>query len=308
MRPKESPLRREAMFASLARLASGQYGVVSLVQLLELGFSRDAVKRMVAVGRLHRLYRGVYAVGHEALSARGRLLAGVFACGPGAVASHGCAAWLWDLRRGRGGGLHVTSAARGRHAPDGITLHRPRLLAEEDVTRRESIPVTSVARTLFDLADTLPELQLGRTFNEAERQGVLDAAAIHRVSERGRGRRAVTRTRAALREAHPHQPVTRSDLEIAFVEFCRECELPPPSMNIWLHGQEVDAAWPDHGVVVELDSYEYHRTHAAFELDRARSAELTVAGIRSIRVTERRLFAERATLRSHLLSLLGLPG
>jgi hypothetical protein len=170
----------------------------------------------------------------------------------------------------------------------------------------QNLPVTSVARTLLDLADVLTQPQYGRAFNEAERLGLLDAAAIERVCERGRGRRAVTLTRAALAEAHPHQPMTRSELEQEFLEFCRESGLPEPSMNVWIENQEVDAAWPDLGVVVELDSYEYHHTRRAFEEDRARSAELTVARLKPIRVTERRLTRERATLRAHLLSLLAV--
>ncbi|HEX8743782.1 MAG TPA: type IV toxin-antitoxin system AbiEi family antitoxin domain-containing protein [Thermoleophilaceae bacterium] len=308
MRPKESPPRGEALFRALAALAGRQYGVVSLAQLLELGFSLGQVKRLVAAGRLHRLYRGVYAVGHASLQPRGKLLAAVFACGGAAVASHQHAAWLWELRRGWGRWIHVTTPERGRHAPAGIRLHRVRSLHPEDVAKVGGIPVTSVARTLFDLSDTLALPQLPRAFDEAERRGLLDARAIERVCERAKGRRAVTLTRAALAEAHPNKPMTRSELEVAFVEFCRECGFPPPSMNVWILGQEVDAAWPDRGVVVELDSYEYHRTRRAFEEDRARSAALTVAGIKTIRVTERRLARERATLRSQLCSLLAVPG
>lgn len=294
------------MLADLARLATSQYGVVSLQQLLALGFSREAVKRMVAAGRLHRLYRGVYAVGHRSLQPQGRLMAAALACGPDALLSHQQAAWVWELRRGWGGLLHVTVPGRSRRGPDGVRVHRVRALHPEDVARVENLPVTSVARTLFDLADVLPQQQFRRAFDEAERLGLLDAAAVRRVCERGRGRRAVTLTRAALAEAHPHQPMTRSELEVAFVEFCRECGVPPPSMNVWVGDQEVDAAWLDQGVIVELDSWEYHRTRRAFEDDRARSATLTVAGMKPIRVTERRLTKERPTLRAHLLSLLAV--
>jgi predicted transcriptional regulator of viral defense system len=294
------------MLAALARLAAERYGVVHLAQLYELGFSRQAVGRMVESGQLHRLYRGVYAVGHDALQPRGRLLAAVYACGPKAVASHQQAAWVHDLRRGWGNRIHVTTPDRGRRAPRGIGLHRVRGLHPEDVARVEGVPVTSLARTLIDCADTLRRPQLERLFEEAERRGVLDARAIERVCARARGRRAATLARAALAEAHPHQAMTRSELERAFLEFCDDIGVPRPSTNIWILGQEVDAAWPEFDVVVELDSYEYHRTAAAFERDRARSAELTVAGIKSIRVTEKRLTRERATLRAHLLSLLAV--
>jgi predicted transcriptional regulator of viral defense system len=307
MRPKNSPPRANGLISrALARLATSQYGVVSVQQLLELGYSRDAVKRLVAAGRLHRLYRGVYAVGHASLKPQGRLMAAALACGPGAVLSHQQAAWVWELRRGWGGALHVTVPTRGRKGPAGITVHRVRSLHPEDIAQVERLPLTSVARTLLDLGDVLTRQQLGRAFAEAERRGLLDARAIERVCARARGRRAVTAARLALADAHPHQPMTRSGLEIAFLELCREIGVPAPSMNVWMHGQEVDAAWPDKGVVVELDSFEYHRTRHAFEQDRARSAELVVADVKPLRVTERRLTRERATLRSQLLTLLGV--
>lgn len=225
------------MLAALAALAGGQYGVVHLAQLLELGFSRFAVGRMVEAGRLHRLYRGVYAVGHEAIQPRGKLLAAVYACGPNAVASHQQAAWVHDLRRGWGRWIHVTTSDRGRRAPAGIKLHRVRCLHPEDVRVVERIPVTSVARALLDCADTLPKPQYERVFEEAERRGLLDARAVERVCARARGRKAVTACRAALAEAHPHQPMTRSDLEREFLAFCREIDVPPPSMNVWILGQ-----------------------------------------------------------------------
>ncbi|HEX8647361.1 MAG TPA: type IV toxin-antitoxin system AbiEi family antitoxin domain-containing protein [Thermoleophilaceae bacterium] len=296
------------MLAALAALAGDQYGVVHLAQLYELGFSYQTVGRMVAAGQLHRLYRGVYAYGHEAIGPRGRLLAAVYACGPDAVASHNQAAWVHDLRRGWGRWIHVTTPHRGRKSPPGIKLHRVRNLHAEDVTRVENIPVTSLARTLLDCGETLPKQQHERLFEEAERRGVLDARAIERACERARGRRAVTLARAALAAAHPHQPMTRSELEREFLVFCDEIGVPRPSMNVWILDQEVDAAWPEHGVVVELDSWEYHGTRRAFEEDRARSAELTVAGVKTIRVTPERLTRERATLRRHLLSLLGREG
>ena len=295
------------MFAALAALASSQFGVVSAHQLYELGFSPHAVSRMARERKLHRLYRIVYAVGHRSLKPQGRLMAAALACGPGAVLSHRQAAWVHEIRRGWGGRTHVTTPLRGRRGPSNVTLHRVRSLHPEDVTRVDNLPVTSVARTLFDLSTLLPKPQFQRAMNEAERRGLLDAAAVRRVCERGRGCRAVTLTRAALAEAHPHQPMTRSELELAFLEFCRESGIPEPSMNVWLHGQEVDAAWIDDDVVVELDDYAYHGTRQAFEEDRARSAVLTVADVKAIRVTPHRLENERATLRSQLRSLLGLP-
>lgn len=277
--------------------------------LYELGFDREAVRRMVRAGRLHRLYRGVYAVGHRAVSLKGKLLAAVYASGDGAVLSHHDAAWLWRLWRGTGRrSIHVTVTAKGRRGQGRVELHCVRDLHPDDVAIVDGIPVTSVARTLLDMADVLPVQHLKRLFEEAERLRIFDLRAMEGVCARGNGRRGVGRARAATRDAHPDPPWTRSELEREFLDFCREEGLPEPSVNVWVAGQEVDMAWLDRPVVVELDSYEYHRGREAFERDRVRSAELAVAKIPAIRVTERRLTDERRPLKEHLLSLLAVSG
>ncbi|HEX8053874.1 MAG TPA: hypothetical protein VF517_12845 [Thermoleophilaceae bacterium] len=296
---------REERLAALAARASRQYGILAIWQLSELGFTPDSVKRLVAARRLHRLYRGVYALGHRSLAPRGRVLAAVYAYGPDAVASHLAAAWVHDLRRSRGSVVHVTVVGKERRARAGTRLHAVRTLHTEDVTVVEGIPVTSVARTLTDLGASLSEKQLRRTFEEADRRGLLDASAVRKACERGRGRRGIGNARVALAEYRPDSPKTRSDLEIEFLEFCRANGIPEPSVNVWVEGQEVDMAWLDRGVVVELDSYEYHGTRAAFERDRVRSAELEVARWRPIRVTSQRM-QQATALRSHLLSLLAV--
>jgi hypothetical protein len=186
-----------------------------------------------------------------------------------------------------------------------VRLHAVRALHAEDISAVEGIPVTSVARTLADLGALLPEEQLRRTFEEADRRGLLDARAVRRACERGRGRKGIRKARVALAEYQPDSPKTRSDLEIEFLEFCRANGIPQPSVNVWLEGQEVDMAWPERRVVVELDSYEFHRTPAAFERDRIRSAELEVARWRPIRVTSKRM-QQATALRAHLLSLLAV--
>ena len=128
------------------------------------------------------------------------------------------------------------------------------------------------------------------------------------MCERAGGRRAVTRLREALLGALPDPPTTRSELERDFLDFCSRHGLPAPSTNVWVAGQEVDAAWLDRRVVVELDSYDFHRSRAAFERDRVRSADLEVAGFRPIRITSRRMTREPQALRAHLLSLLAVRG
>jgi hypothetical protein len=296
--------------ARLADRAAKQHGVVKHAHLMELGFSRSGIRRMAQAGRLHPLHRGVYAVGHPAVSFKGKLLAAVYASGDRAVLSHHQAAWLWRLRRGTGGSrIHITVPARGLLDRSGIQLHQVRSLHEDDVTVLDGIPVTSVARTLLDMAECADANELRRMLEEAERLRIFDLRAMEAACARGNGRRGVARARRAARDAHPDPPWTRSDLELAFFEFCREEGIPEPSVNVWVEGQEVDMAWSDpRVVVVELDSYAYHGTREAFERDRVRSADLAVAGVPCIRVTQRRLTRERPGLRKHLLSLLAVSG
>ena len=291
-------------------MATQQYGVVTIWQLLAAGLSHEGIRRLVRAGRLHSLYRGVYAVGHRALSPRGKLLAAVYACGRDAVASHHDAAWVWNVGRSRVARFHVTVAARGRKAPRGVALHCVRQLHPEDVTEVEGIPVTSLARTLVDLGAVLSLTQLRRTFEEADRRGLLDAPAVARVCDRGNGRRGVANARRALELYEPDPPKTRSEAEREFFDWCDAMGVPRPSSNVWIEGQEVDAAWLDRNgrpiAVVELDSYEFHSTREAFERDRERSAALEVAGIPCIRVTSRRMRRDGRALRAQLLSLLSV--
>ena len=136
----------------VALIAGRQHGVIRTDQLRFAGLSPDAVKRRVRSGRLHRLFRGVYAVGHTELSDKGRILAAVFACGPGAVASHESAAYLWSLSPKCPPFVHVTvPTGAGRAKRKGIVLHRSRTLRPQDVTRRHNIPITKPARTRRDL-------------------------------------------------------------------------------------------------------------------------------------------------------------
>ena len=248
-------------------------------------------------------------MGHRALSLRGKLLAAVYACGPKAVASHHAAAWMWEVRRLGGGRFHVTVPGR-RKGPRGVVLHCVRELPDEDRAVVDGIPVTTLARTLVDEGALLPETQLRRTFEEADRRGLLDAGAVERVCERGRGRKGVAAARVALRDYEPDSPKTRSDGEEDLRDFCRASGIPQPSFNIWVEGQEVDAAWLDDTgrvlAVAEFDSWEYHRTRAAFERDRERAAALAAARIPRIPITSRRIERDGGALRAQLLSVIGV--
>ena len=288
----------------LAALATSQHGVVATWQLVELGFGRGSIGHAVAIGRLHRVYKGVYAVGHRSFGRDGRLMAAVLASGPGAVLSHRDAAALWELRPNNRRVVEVTVAGGNRQGQDGITIHRTRSLEDDERTAIDRIPVTTVARTVLDLAEVVDRRQVARAFEEAERRRLFDLRAIEELARRHHGRRGVGVIRELIAEAL-EPPPTRSELERLFLELCEEAGLPPPLVNTIVAGFEVDIVWPEARLVVELDSHEFHRTRAAFERDRVRDAALQVAGHRVLRVTHRRLTRDRARIVDELEALLG---
>lgn len=198
------------------------------------------------------------------------------------------------------------SAKKGRgYGRRGIVVHEGRL----DPTDRAlvaRIPVTSVARTLFDLAEVVDERQLQRAFEEADRLNLLRMAALEDVCARGRGRRALRPIRRLIEEART-PVVTRSDLEERFALFCREYGIVPTVTNVEVLGHEVDAFWPRERLIVELDGYAFHRHHAAFQSDRAKDAARQVAGYRAIRVTDWRLEREPDAVAAEIRSLLSSP-
>lgn len=291
----------------LAALATRQHGVVARRHLLGLGFGDEAIKVRLAAHRLNVLHGEVYTVGHRRMDQRGRWWAGVLAYGDGALLSHRSAATLWGLARQRGSLVEVTAPAgrQGVARRSGLWIHRGRLHREDSVIR-DGIPVTSVARTLFDLAEVVDFQQLEHAWEESDRLGRLGLAAVERVCERGYGRRALKPIRRLLAEARAATE-TRSPLEERFQRFLREHHLPPPATNVDVLGNEVDALWPAARLVVELDSWEFHRHRAAFERDRARDPKLLIAGYHTIRVTHRRLDTESRTLATEILQLLNPP-
>jgi predicted transcriptional regulator of viral defense system len=288
---------------ALAALATRQHGVVARDQLLGIGVSERTVERWLAWGRLQEVHREVYAVGHRRVGKRGYWWAGVLAYGGEALLSHRSAAELWGFGRQRR--VVEVTAPRGRQGLDrrtGVWIHRCRLYPEDRVVR-DGIPVTSVARTLFDLSEVESEDRLRRAWEEADRLRLLRLRAVEEVCERGHGRRALRPIRRLLAEGKATAQ-TRSPLEERFHKFCEEYRLPPPATNVHVLGHEVDALWPAARLIVEMDSWEYHRHRAAFERDRTRDTRLLLAGYRTIRITHRRLDREAKTLAEQIHALL----
>lgn len=273
----------------VAALAARQHGVVSRAQLVALGTGRGAVAARIRAARLHRVHRGVYAVGHAVLGRDGRWLAAVLACGDGALLSHRSAGALWDLRPSESARIDVTVPRTTRvRSTSAVAVHRTTRPTKPATVR--GIPVTTPMRTLDDLAAVLPQRALERAVEQAETLRLLDVAAVRSPRVR------------RLIATHDFAP-TRSDLEKAFLALCRRHGLPRPGVNTYVAGFEVDFAWPEQRLIVETDSHRHHGTRAAFERDRARDARLTAQGWRVVRFTYRQLLSgEAATV---LIAILG---
>lgn len=277
--------------SALAELAERQHGVVSIRQLTgPLGYSKAAVHRAVAVGRLHRLYRGVFAVGHVNLSLQAKCLAAVLACAPHALLSHVSAAWLWGLTNTSP--LPASVCAPSHRTPRSpIRLHEARSLAAEDRELRDGIPVTSLPRTLLDLAATVRFEWLEKMVERSEDLELFDLRDVEKLLDRTVGHHGHGRLRKAIALYKPSS-FTRSTLEKRFLELCLQAGLPQPRTNFVVHGFEIDCYWPEFRFAVELDVFETHGTRAAFERDRKRQEDLLLYGIAMTRVTGPRLERE----------------
>jgi very-short-patch-repair endonuclease len=282
-------------------LAGRQHGVVSRKQLTSAGLTRREIGRRIEAGWLVPLHRGVYAVGHTALTHKSHLLAAVYACGAGALAGYRAAGALWGMLR-RAQPIEVT-APRSRTKHDGIVVHRSRSIHANDRAIVDGIPVTSVARTLVDLADVLTEKRLADAVHEAEIQRLFDLNQVNRVLDRLPGRRGRHKLRRVLADYRDVQPFTRNRAERHVLQMCETHGLPPPKVNTWIGAHEVDFYWPEAGLVLEFDGAATHLTRRAFNEDRARDRALAAQGIHVVRATQR---DEHAALAQELAAILAV--
>jgi very-short-patch-repair endonuclease len=209
-------------------------------------------------------------------------MAAVLAYGPGSVLSHRPGGAHWQLLSDRGP-CEVTIPKARRSRP-GIRVHQARLLADE-ITVHEGIPITTVPRTLFDLAAVLPQRQLERAINEAEVLHLWDELSLDHLLHRYPRHKGNKAVQAALQQRREGSTATKSELEEMFLALTDAAGIPRPEVNALVEGFEVDAVWRDVRLVVELDGRDIHGTVAAFERDRA----LQVAGWRPVRITYRQM-------------------
>jgi hypothetical protein len=256
--------------AVLAEMAARSHGVVTRAQLLAAGITKDEIAHRVRTGSLQREHPGVYRVGHRARSVEATFLAAVWACGEGAVLSGRAAANLWGLIRGSAPAPEVTAPSKRR--VQGVTTHRARHIER---TTHGGIPITTVPRTLVDLAAHLPLDALARACHEA---GVLHDTTPGQVEAVLAKRPRVKGAKRLRTVTSGDVQVTLSELERRFQKRLREAGLPLPKTNKRAHGRRVDCRWPDHRLTVELDSYRYHHSRHAWEQNRRREREARARG------------------------------
>ena len=292
---------------AIARLAERQHGIVGRSQLLRLGASKRAIEYRVESGRLHPVHRGVYAVGHRLVPVEGPCMAAVLAVGPDAVASYRSAGARWAILRYGPRWVEITAARALRSRP-GLRIYRAALPPDE-ITIVDGIPVTTVARTLLDLAAVVDFARLERALHEAEIRGLWDFASLRELLDRYPRRRGTVNLRAIIDAASLGVAVTRSELEDRFVAFIDHVGLPRPAINACVKTSdgdrlEADCVWREQRVIVELDGHAVHATTVAYERDRARDRALTAAGWRVVRVTWRQLHREADQLEADLRTVL----
>jgi very-short-patch-repair endonuclease len=292
--------------AQVAWRAARQHGVISHAQLVGAGLSQTEIDRRVAAGWLHRLHRGVFAVGHRGLTERGRWAAAAFAGGDGAVLSHRSAAALWGLCRD-GDRPAITVPGRDRRGPARVEVHAGRLRPDETVIF-DGIRVTSVGRTLLDIAEQMTQNELVRAIDTATNTRRIGPTTMPSVINAATGRRGARTLKQALLITRPQDVLTRSELERRALRLIRRAGIEPPHVNARLHGLEVDLLWRPSRLVVELDGREHHDTDTAFDRDTRRSGDLMAHGWWVGRLTWRQVVNDPGWVTSRLSSWLHRGG
>jgi very-short-patch-repair endonuclease len=292
---------------AVAWIAGRQLGLVACWQLQALGVSSSSITRRLRRGALHRVYRGVFLVGHALLVPGARELAAVLACGEGALVSHRSAALLWGLTQVAGAEVEVSVVARNCRPRDGLHVHRLAYLDARDRAVKNGIPTTSPARSLVDLAASAAPDEVEQALAQARARRLVTARQLPDTLGRARNRAGVGTLRAVLR--HQGGPrLTRSEAERRLLGLIRAARLPEPESNVRVEGFEVDFLWPEARLIVEVDGFAFHGHRAAFERDRQRDMTLRDRGFEVIRVTWRQLVDQPLVIIAHIARALERAG
>jgi len=304
-------LDQRSVSGAVAELAQAQHAVFGLSQLVEAGWSVSAVHKRTAAHQLHRVFHTVYSIVPPALLRReGWWMAAVLACGPGAVLSHRSAAALHALRPYNGTKIDITIPRRSSRRHADVRLHRSTTLLDADTTVVDGIPCTTVARTMFDLADALNRRGLERAFDQSEVLELFDLTAIQDQLARNHGRRkACGMVTLVLTEHYIGTTPTWNDFEERFYVISDDVGTPRPQVQQPLllgDGGPVitpDFMWPEKRLIIETDGKKFHGTRQSFESDRRKDQRLTLAGWTVIRITWRQVFRRPHEIRNLLQRL-----
>jgi predicted transcriptional regulator of viral defense system len=299
---------------SLAALGDRQHAVFGLWQLEGIGLSSRATQKRAQGGRLHRIYSAVYSlVPRTLLSRKGHWMAAALAFGPDAVVSHRTAAALHGLIDYNGSKTDVTVPGKHSRRRGNLIVHSSILLSPADLTTEDSIPCTTVARTLLDLADVVERRRLERAFDQAEMMGVFDLRAIEDQLTRNPKRPAARKLRALLDEYYVGEAPTESELEEAALALCRILDLPKPLVQRWLTLPDggpplrPDFMWPEQRVILEADGDRAHGTRQARERRNVRDQRLLVHGWAPLHASWRQLKWRPEELGPRLVALVTEP-
>jgi very-short-patch-repair endonuclease len=275
----------------VAWVAARQLGLITAEQLTAAGVGRGSVRWRLANGALHRVFRGVYLVGHSVPAPGAVEFAALLACGTGALISHRSAAGLWGIAAPASGSVELTVVGRDCRSRDGLQVHQIQTLDPRDRTTRRGIPVTAPGRTAIDYAATTSYEEAERAIAEAFALRLLSEAQLKAACDRAPHRAGVALVRAIL--GQPTGPRrTRSGGERAMLRLIRAAGLPEPLTNHPVEGFTADFFWPEVGLIVELDGGDFHRPRPAFERDHRRDVVHTDAGHEVLRVSGQQLDRE----------------
>jgi hypothetical protein len=262
-------------------MARRQHAVLTRKDLLGLGFHSRSIEHRLASGRLHPVYRGVYAVGRPNLTREGGWMAAVRACGPDAALSHRSAAALWGFAAEHRDFIDISVRRSSKPRLPGLRCHRRPSLASSEITTRLNIPLTRPVRTFLDLATVAGPKTLERAINEADKRDVIDPDALRRALDDHAGEQGVRPLRRIL-DKHTFR-LSDDELERLFRPIATAAGLPTPLTKQIVNRFEVDFFWPHLGLVVETDGWRYHRTPSAQTRDALRFQTHTAAGLTPLR-------------------------
>jgi very-short-patch-repair endonuclease len=272
---------------------------VTRQELLRAGVTPEEIRTRLASGALISLDRGLYRVGHSAPSLEARYLAAVKACGPGSLLAGHAAAHLLRLLKHPPSLPEVLTTRHRR--PSGVTVRRCRSIDPRDATGLRGVPVTTVPRTLVDLAAVLDPPDLARAFHEGVVKYRTKPEDVERVLERRHNSRGARDLRRVL---GGDEPVSLSRLESSFIAAVRRARLPLPETNQPISGRYVDCHWAEQRLTVELDSYRYHGTRYAWEQDHERERDARARGDEFRRYTWRDVVEDPEPMLEDLRDLL----